>query len=549
MLISPNNAEAARTGTFKKLISGTAVLAAATLLVKIIGLVYKVPLVKYVGVEGMAYFLAANHIYVLLFVISTSGLPVAVSVMISDAVAQGNHGAVRGIYRTALGLFFVIGTVGTCAMLFGSQGIAEFVGIEKSARCIAAIAPAVLMACVAGAIRGFFQGHQIMYHTAISQVIEAIGKLVLGLAGAVYALKSGRPDHIVAAYAILGITVGVAFAMAYLMIAKVLFERKNYSTVGEIKPVHKNESVTLELLRLALPVTLSSTILSLSGIIDTVLIPNCLSGGGYAPDEINRLYSCYGNMAVPVFSLIPSLIAPVATSLVPLVSAAHSTRDSEKEVSSVCQSIKLTLLVSMPASLGIAFFARPIINLIFPSDPDAVYTASSLLSLLSLSILPACFITVTNAILQAKKMASRTILSMLCGVVVKLSSEFVLLNLPGVRMYGAPISTFACNMTVIGINIYYIFRYSRVSRELLISALKIIASSCISIGAVAAIYKFSRINERGSVALLFVIAMAVLLYFILLLILGAFNDILPEAKKLLKRDKTNEQRTKNSLFT
>lgn len=549
MHISPNNAETARAGTFKKLISGTAVLAAATLLVKIIGLVYKVPLVKYVGVEGMAYFLAANHIYVLLFVISTSGLPVAVSVMISDAVAKNNYSAVWGIYRISLKLFCGIGIIGTCTMLFGSHKIADIIGISKATSCIAAIAPAVLMACISGAIRGFFQGHQIMYHTAISQIIEAAGKLVLGLAGAIYALRSGMPDDKVAAYAILGITVGVAFAMVYLLIAKALFDRKYYHRVNVINSIQKNNSTVLDLLRLALPVTLSSTILSLSGVIDTMLIPNCLSNIGYMSDEINRLYSCYGNMAVPVFSLIPSLIAPVATSLVPIVSAAHGTSDTEKESATVCQAIRLTLLIAVPASFGIAFFSGPILNLIFSSDTEAVYIASALLSLLSASILPACLITVTNSILQAKKQAGKTILSMLCGVIVKLVSEYILLNLSGIGMYGAPLSTFACNMTVISINICYICKYSHISQNLFWPTAKILASACLSIGGAGAVYKFSHLDQRGSEAILITIAMSGLLYFVLLLMLGAINDILPEVKKILKRDKTNEQRTKNSLFT
>ena len=548
MHISPNNAETARTGTFKKLISGTAVLAAATLLVKIIGLVYKVPLVKYVGVEGMAYFLAANHIYVLLFVISTSGLPVAVSVMISDAVAKNNYSMVRGVYRTALGVFCGIGVIGTCTMLFGSQKIAAIIGITKSARCIAAIAPAVLMACVSGAIRGFFQGHQIMYHTAISQVIEAVGKLILGLAGAIYALKAGMADEKVAAYAILGITIGVAFSMVYLLISKAVFDRKCFHTDNNLV-ASKKQSVIFDLLRLALPVTLSSTILSLSGVIDTILIPNCLSNIGYMSDEINLLYSCYGNMAVPVFSLIPSLIAPVATSLVPIVSAAHSTYDAEKERATVCQAIRLTLLVAFPASFGIAFFAGPILNLIFSSDTEAVYIASSLLSLLSISILPACLITVTNAVLQAKKQSGKTILSMLSGVIVKLISECILLNLPEIGMNGAPLSTFACNMTVISINIYYIYKYSHISQNLFWPTAKILASACLSIGGAGAVYKLSHLDQRGSEALLITIAVSGVLYFVLLLMLGAINDIFPEVKKLLKRDKTNEQRTKNSLFT
>ena len=547
---APRYADDNRAGTVKKLFSGTAILAVATVLTKIIGLIYKVPLVHYVGVEGMAYFLAANHVYVLLFVISTSGLPVAVSVMVSGAVASGDSASVNKIYSTALGLFAFVGGLGTVAMLGGAAKISEWIGMPEAVSCIMAISPAVLMACMAGAVRGYFQGHQIMCHTAVSQVIEALGKLMLGLLGAIYAINKGMSSEQVAAYAIFGITMGVGLSTVYLIIAKSVFDTKRKVCIR--LPDIKKLSVMKELVRLALPITLSSSVLSLGGVIDTVLIPNNLAYCGFSASEANRLYSCYGNMAVPLFGVVPSLIAPVAVSLVPMVSANHSSANRNDEKNAICQSIKLTLLVAVPASLGISFLATPILTMIFSSDVSAANMAGPLLSILSLSIIPACLITTTNAILQAQHRAGRTIFSMVCGIIVKLFCEYILVRQKNINIYGAPVSTLLCDITVVSINIYYVIKCSPELRELVRDCIGIVWSALLSMGATVVIWYTAKMNSLGNLGVILTVCIAVVLYSVAVLIFGvvdrAMLNIFPRSdNKLRKRIKQNEQRTKDSI--
>ncbi|MBQ9080472.1 MAG: polysaccharide biosynthesis protein [Clostridia bacterium] len=547
---TPQNAADGRAGTVKKLFSGTAVLAFAAVVSKIIGLVYKVPLIGYVGVEGMAYFLAANHIYVLLFVISTSGLPVAVAVMVSGAVARDDKNAVRRIYKTALGLFVTLGTLGTVVMLVGAEKISYMINIPQAAFSIMAIAPAVLMACISGALRGYFQGHQIMTPTAVSQTIEAVGKLVLGLAGAMYASSKGMGDEAVAAYAIFGITAGVGLSMIYLLVAKFVFDRRHYAHIE--RRVGDQEHFFGKLIRLALPVTLSSAIISLGGVIDTALIPNCLAICGISASDANTLYSCYGNMAVPLFSLTPSLISPIAMSLVPLVSAARSAGDKEGEVTAVCPALRLTLLLALPASVGISVFAEPVLGMIFSSDMAAARTAAPLLSILALSIVPACLITTTNAVLQAQGKAGKTIFSMVCGVAVKLVSEYLLVSNSAVNIYGAPISTLLCDMTVIGFNIYFVMKCSPRLDALIRPAVGTAVSALGAVGVAALVWRAMSLSQRGNIAVIVLIVGTVVLYFALALLLGAVDrdmiGMIPGIKnKSGKRKKSNEQRAKNSI--
>jgi stage V sporulation protein B len=201
-------------------LSGVSILTLSALLVKVIGLCYRIPLLNYLGTEGMGYFNTAYELYALFCVISTAGLPVAMSVLISACEAEGRFGDARRIYRVSLGLFAGIGVVGT-ALLWGlSQPFAELLGNPLASVCMRAISPTLFLICLSSAFRGYFQGRRNMLPTALSQVIEAGGKLFLGLAFAAYARGTGADLSTSAAYAVLGLTVGTGLSVLYLLIHK-----------------------------------------------------------------------------------------------------------------------------------------------------------------------------------------------------------------------------------------------------------------------------------------------------------------------------------------
>ncbi len=510
-------------GRLKKLISGTAVLTAAAIITKIIGLFYKIPLIRYVGIEGMAYFLAANHIYVFLFVISTSGLPVAVSIMVSEALALEKLRRVDSLFRSALSIFFMIGACGTIFMLVAADKIARLINIAGAAHSIRAIAPAILLACIGGAYRGYFQGRQIMRHTALSQVIEALGKLILGVAGALYALWRGYNTELVAAFAIAGITAGVGFSALYLAVAKAAHDRHDRKERGAAGPMinEGRRGLAVSLIKLALPITLSSAALSLTGLIDTALIANCLLSAGFSEAAINKLYSCYGNIAVPLFSLTPALVAPVSVASVPLISAALGSGDRTGAAGVADSAFRLTFLVALPASAGLSVFARPVVALIFPHEAEAAQLAAPALSLLALSVLTACLITTTGAILQANGRAGRTIFSMLAGAFVKVVAEYLLVSRPEINIAGAPMSTFLCNLTVVAINIYFISKYmpevARSYRVILPGGLSAVAA----VGGAALTMRLAGRVAGDTAALIAAFAAAAVIYIIMIVITGA----------------------------
>ena len=433
--------------------SGVLVLSLSTILVKIIGLAVKIPLLRTLGAEGMGYFNSAVEIYALLCVISTAGLPVALSMLISESRERGNSKEVRRVYKGGLSLFLIIGAAGSAVMLLFSEQIANLIGNSGAKLCILAISPAVLLICFSSAVRGYFQGFENMTPTAISQLIEAIGKLLFGVGFGVIALKMGAELQVAAAMSVLGLTLGILLSSIYLTVVK-LFD--SYELTKGVTSGDTQRGVMGALLKIALPITVSSAILSLCRIIDMSLILHRLQEAGMSASDTNRIYGSYTTLAVPVFALVPSLITPISLSLVPRLSSAIERGDTELQAEVADRSQRLTVLLALPASMGIALYSTPILSLLFSGQDEAVALSAPLLSVLGISVVFSGMITTTNAILQSYRLTVKPIVSMAIGSAIKLILAFFLIGIPEIGVYGAPISTLACNIVITIINLYFL---------------------------------------------------------------------------------------------
>ncbi|MBR2907797.1 MAG: polysaccharide biosynthesis protein [Clostridia bacterium] len=447
----------------RKFFSGVGILTVAAVLSKIIGLLYRIPLVRAIGIGGMAYFLAASHIYVTLYLIASAGLPLAVSILVAEREACGDAvGAVK-VYRAALLLFLCLGGAGSLFLFFGAEFISARIGLAGAALCLRAIAPTLLFSCVSAAIRGYFQGFQKMAPTAVSEVIESLGKLVFGLLLAHFAVSRGYDKTVCAAFAVTGLTLGVFLSMLYLLVMKLGFspERALGEHIsGRGDNGRPNESSFLRILRIAAPVTCSSLVLSVASVVDTVLISGRLQDAGFDTHIAETMYSSYGNLALPLFNLPASLITPVSLALVPLLSSAFRSGRRGEERTVIASAMRITALLAIPASMGLSVFSEPILTLLYPRETAAVAIAAPLLSILALSVLFSCFMTVTNAILSTYGHPGKALLSMSVGALVKIASEYFLVGNPDTNIYGAPVSTFLCNLIVTSMNLYFVYRYS-----------------------------------------------------------------------------------------
>lgn len=538
----------------KRFALGVTALTISVIAVKMIGLIYKIPLLKILGAEGMGYFNAAYEIYALFFVVSTAGLPIAVSILISESFALGKGRNVDKIHKISFALFAVIGVVGTLVMGFGASWLASLLETPKASFAIFAISPTILLVCISGAMRGLFQGYQNMKPTAISQVIEALGKLLLGIFFAVIAKKAGRSIEICAAYAALGITAGSLLSAVYLLFCKHLSVFSCTSTL-RLTETDSAGCILRRLLLLAIPVTLSSSLSGLTRVVDLSMIFRRLQAIGYEASAVAAMYGSYSTLAVPIYNLPSSLVAGISLSLVPTLTEAAEGAKAKQSSELVESSLKMCLFLSLPCSVGMALFSRPILSLLFAGEESSIALAAPLLSALAFSVASSCLMGVTNAILQAYRRAMLPIVSMLLGTVIKVVSAYFLIGIPSVGMYGAAISTLLCNLVAVGMNLYFIDRKTGASYTLSKLAFSPMLASFLAIGLGFSIFHLLQIKFSSTSAFLLSMMLCVLLYLWIGGQLGVYGareiQMLPGGENLCKilykfgcirKDRENEQR-------
>ena len=512
----------------KGFVSGVLMLSLSTFIVKVIGLAYKIPMMSLLGAQGMGYFNSAYEIYALLCVISTAGLPVALSILISADAEGGRWRRIERIYRTAMTLFGIIGGAGSLFMLLFAERISAFIENTNAAGCIIAIAPALLFVCVASAVRGYFQGLCRMTPTAVSQLIEAMGKLILGVSFARLAIDRGYGIPVASAFAVVGLSLGTLLSAVYLLILKAISNKRLSKEIQDSCGVGEL-NILGTLVRIAVPITLSSAVLGVTRVIDMALIMRRLQDIGYTSVGANSVYGAYTTLAVPIFGLVPSLITPISLALVPRLSSAIEKGSAAAQSEVVSSSLRMTVLLSMPASVGVAVYSRPILELLFSSQREAIDTSAPLLSLLGISILFSCVITTANAILQSYRQTSKPIISMALGALVKVVSAYLLIGVPSIGVWGAPISTLLCNITVTAIDVYYICKYvPRIESMVDLYARPLGASLAMMVISFAVFASISYLTEAGAVAFIAALLVAVAAYFVLSLLFGAVRreDIL-----------------------
>ena len=381
-----------------------------------------------------------------------------------------------------------------------------------------------------------------MAQTAISQLIEALGKLCFGLFLARAALLAGRPTYQVAAAAGAGLTLGTLASLLYLVIEKIRFQSKiiDKSTSQNeniLESTEKIGPICASLAKLAIPITIGAVSVNLTKLIDMTMILRRLQTIGYQEALANEAYGAYTTLALSVYGLLPTLINSIALPLIPLLSAAIASGNRERQVALVQASYRITSLFAIPAAVGISIFAKPILALLFAGEKTAVLSTAPLLSVLGVSVFLSCMITATNSVLHAYRSVNRPIFSLLAGSVVKIIVAYFLIGNPNIGILGAPISSFFCNAIVVLFNLIFAGRLCRIP-SLWKTFFKPFAFSLVSAFFAWSFYQWmlQKMGE-GRLPTLIVLATMVFLYFLLAILGGGFSDsdlsVMPLGKQIL----------------
>ena len=390
----------AKSSTF---FGGAAILAASIAVVKVIGALYKIPLGRILGDVGFGHFNNAYAIYNLLLMVSTAGLPVAMSKTISEANALNRRNQVSRVFHVALVTFIILGSISSLIMFLFAQPLANLQGDSLAAPAVRVMALSCFFVCTMSAYRGYAQGHSDMVPTAVSQVLEAMTKLIVGLFLAWYLLRLGFGSEFSAAGAIAGVTASGLVSLVYLMIR---FRRKN-SAQGLAKTDDRPESakhILKVLASIAIPITLSSSVVPITTYLDTVQVQNLLQSAlGYSEELAVSLYGCY-QKAITIYNLPSAFMVSLTACIVPAVSAALTKKDKIGAGKIAESALRVGALLALPAGVGLAVLSGPIIQMLYPETNQEI--ASHCQMVLGIASAFVCMMLLCNAILQANGRAA-----------------------------------------------------------------------------------------------------------------------------------------------
>lgn len=525
------------------LLSGVLVLTIASILGKIFGFIYKVPLNNILGDE-MANVNAAYAIYTTLYMISTAGIPVAVSVLISENRAKGKLRQISSIYRVSMLTLALVGFVCTIIMIFASGPISQKNSGGDAFLCMLAISPALIFVALSSVYRGYFQGFGIMKPTAISQLIESFGKMVVGLLLAYLCVGRLRlAKNVAAAMSIFGVTVGIAAGTIYLMIAKHYYSKNglltsdlaNVESVGDGEQTRDSKSILKNLLMIAFPIAVSSAVMSLSSLVDSQMMRPLLENYYDNTEIAKAVYSDYSTGAVTMFNMPLVLISPIACAIVPFITsaiAAHRINDANKIMES---SLRMTAIVALPCAFGMAALSKPILALVFRGDADMTENAGALLSVLSLSIFLVGMLSVTNAVLQSHHLQNLPIFSMAAGLFVKTVSSYFIISKLG--ELGAPISTFLFYLTVVIFNFIFLVKYVKLKPNFAKTIIRPMFSALVCSLSALVLYNSIYKTLGTDISVLLAIFLAVIVYMVLVFLLRCMTkedlELLPHSERII----------------
>lgn len=491
-------------------VQGAAILGIAGLIVKVIGAAFRIPLANTIGLIGTSYYDTAYPYYSWLLVISSSGLPTAISKMVSERVTLGDYRGAHRVFTTAMQILCCIGLLTSILMFFGSDYIARLHMLPEAAYCFKALAPALFFVALMCAYRGYMQGMQQMVPTAISQVVEQVGKLAVGLTLAFMLLDAG-PEY-AAMGALIGVTVSELLALIYVMLSY----RRRWPKIRarlERSVRREAEPVAARLIAIALPITIGASISPLASVVDSALIIRILLKLGYAKETAQTAFSLMRTNVATLTNMPGVLTMALAMSLVPAISAFSAKRDHAGVQDTARLGLKLALIIGLPCAVGLFVLASPILAMLYPNLTEGELTlAVDLMHTSSIGVIFLSLVQSMTGVIQGMGKPNVPVFNLFIGFVLKVASLLALMNIPQINIQGAAVSTVVCYAFAGIADTIYVIRRAKLRLGLVDVLLKPVLSSGVMGFVVFMIYSFMQEMEHQALPTLAAVAVGVFAY-------------------------------------
>lgn len=414
----------------QSLIKGSIILGTAGILAKFLGVFFRWPLIMLIGDEGIGLYQMSFPLY-MFFVAMASGVPVAISKIVSENNAMGDIEGSFKVVKCSTYMMIILGAGTTFFLFFFAKPIINFLKWDmKAYYSLIGISFAPLIISVMTIFRGFFQGLQNMTPSAASQVLEQIGRVVFGVGLAILFLPKGI--EFAAGGAAFGAAAGGLLGGGYLYI-KYLITKKNYG----IKKVKSDPAVMSKILRIAIPISLGATVGTIMNLIDSIFIPQKLLEAGFTTQQSTILYAQLTGKASVIVNIPMTLSMALSISLIPIIAEQYILRRTRDVENKVKLAIKISTVISIPCMFGMFFMAEPIMKLIFPGR----YEGFEILRYLSLTVPFVILTQTTTSILQGVGRYILPVVNLFIGCGIKLILTLMLVPMPKFNIYGAVIAS------------------------------------------------------------------------------------------------------------
>ena len=524
------------------------ILAAASIISRIIGLLYRIPLNNIIGAYGNDYYSCAYEIYSMMLLISSYSLPMAVSKMVSARMAQGKKADAYRVFKGALAIAGITGTAGCIIVFFGAEFLTDTVfKTPLSFYALRVLAPTLIIVAVLGVLRGFFQGLGTMVPSAVSQIIEQIVNAIVSV-GAAYVLFSygarvmlvlDSEQHYDAAYGAAGGTLGTgagaAFGLIFCLFVFVTYRKTFKKAIrrekrrGNAQP-EQYSAIFKILIFTIVPVLLSTTLYNLVSIVDQGMFKNICVSMGYDEDQISTWWGLYSGYYKVLVNVPISIASALATSAVPTISAAFAKKEDEQIRHKIALSLRFVMIIAAPCAAGLMALSGPIMQFLFPGT-DAL--AGKLLLAGGISIIFYSISTLSNATLQAIDRMTIPIRNAVISLAVNVVAMVICLLAFKMNIYAVIAGNIVFSLVMCLLNGMSVKKYSGFSPDITKTFIKPVASAVVMGVAVYFVYKvIYRLISINSISTIISILAGIIIYAVVILLIKGITE--PELKQFPK---------------
>ena len=514
------------------------ILAAASILVRIIGMVYRIPVTRILGPVGNSYYSAAYEVYSMVLLISSFSLPLAVSKLVSARMAAGQAKAAYKIFKCTLLFALVSGGIGALLIFFGAGFFSDvLVNTPESKLALQVLAPTILVVAIMGCLRGYFQGLGTMVPTAVSQIVEQVINAAVSIGAAWVLFHYGQKlDTLLgtetAAYAYgaagstLGTGLGALSGLILLVLLILAYRRfmKRKMASDRSKSEESTAGIYYMLFLTIMPVILSTAVYNLSGIIDQGIFKHLMVFKNYESMKIDELWGIYSGEYKLLTNVPIAVASAMASSTIPVLTRARVAKDRKEMRKKTENAIRFVMVICIPCAVGLSVLAEPILQLLFGAK-DHLQLSALLLQTGSVSVVLYGMSTLTNGILQGMDKMRLPVIHAAISLALHVVLLIFMVMVPNMNIHAVVWANIFFAFLMCVLNSRSIAKYMRYRQEVVRTFLIPAAASAIMGIAAFAVHKgLMAVLKSNAVATLAACVAAVIVYAVALLLLKGLSE-------------------------